>query len=290
MRVLVTGATGFVGRAACAALAAAGAEVVATARDGRGDVPLDLETGDVAGALARLRPQAVVNCAGLAAGTGPARLMAANHWAAARLLAAAEAAGVARLVLIGSAAAYAPMREGQAAIAEDHPLAPISAYGQSKAALHRLGAAWAARGRMAVLTAVPFNLFGPGQPGRQAPQAFVAQLRARPAAITVGDLAAVRDWVDVRDAARALALLATGAAPPGPYNIATGRGLATGDLLDRLCALTGQAPARIADPAMQARPTLSASIGDPARLAGCGWRPHLSPDQSLRDMLAAAQA
>jgi nucleoside-diphosphate-sugar epimerase len=288
MRVLVTGATGFVGRAACAALADAGAEVIAAARDGRADVALDLEAGDVAGVLARFRPQAVVNCAGMAAGTDPARLMAANHAAALRLLAAAEAVGAARAVLIGSAAAYAPMRPGQAAIAEDHPLAPISAYGQSKASLHRLGAAWTARGRMAVLTAVPFNLFGPGQPARQAPQAFVAQLRGPPATITVGDLSAVRDWVDVRDAARALALLATGDAPSGPYNVATGRGRATGELLDRLCVLTGLAPRRIADPAVQARPTLPASIGDPARLSACGWRPRLTLEQTLRDMLAAA--
>jgi GDP-4-dehydro-6-deoxy-D-mannose reductase len=179
------------------------------------------------------------------------------------------------------------MREGQVAIAEDHPLAPLGAYGASKAALHRLGAAWAARGRMAVVTAVPFNLMGPGQPARQAPQAFVAQLAARTEAIRVGDLAAVRDWVDVRDAGRALALLALGEAPSGPYNIASGLGLATGDLLDRLCVLTGRSPRRVADPAVQARPTLRASIGDPSRLVACGWQPRLSVTRSLRDMLAA---
>lgn len=287
MRVLVTGASGFVGQAACAALADAGAEVIALRRDGRGDVALDPETGDLLTLMVCVRPQAVIHAAGMATGTDLSRLMAVNHAMAARLLAAAEAAGAGRVVLIGSAAAYAPMRAGQPAIDEDHPLAPISTYGQSKAALHRLGAAWAARGRMAVVTAVPFNLMGPGQPVRQAPQGFVAQLRARPETIRVGDLAAVRDWVDVRDAARALSLLALGDAAPGTYNIAGGKGIATGDLLDRLCALTGQSPRRVADGAVQARPTLPASIGDPARLAARGWRPRVSVDQSLRDMLAA---
>ena len=287
-RVLVTGAGGFIGGALCAHLTAAGVRVFGSVR---GD--LDLETGDIGALLAQVAPEAIVHCAGRlgepADEAGRQALFASNHLAAERLLqAAARMRPLPRVVLVASAAIYAPMADRQPAIAEDHPTGPVGQYGASKAAAVILAQAMTARGDLPVVTAVPFNVLGPGQPARLVPQAFVTQLRARPASMRVGDLTAVRDWVDVRDVAAALAALAAPGVEPGLYNIASGTGITTGDLLDRLCSVAGVRPDRIADAAVVARPTVSRSIGDPAKIAAAtGWHPAIPLESSLAAMWAA---
>ncbi|MDD5563100.1 MAG: dTDP-4-dehydrorhamnose reductase [Thermoanaerobaculaceae bacterium] len=154
MRLLVTGSRGQLGRALQRAAAAAGHEFVGC------DLP-ELDITDAAAvrtAVARSRPDAVINCAAYtavdAAESDEARALAVNGAAVASLAAAADGAG-ARLVQISTDFVF----DGAAARAyrEDDQPRPISAYGRTKLAGER--AAALARRPLIVRTAW---LFGDG--------------------------------------------------------------------------------------------------------------------------------
>lgn len=304
-RALVTGADGFLGRAIVRALAEAGAEVLALGRrpglppppgaverlacdlaDPRSELP----------ALDRLGVSVVAHAAGMAGtprdAAGRRALYAANLDAVERILDAAEASATRpRVISIASAAIYGG---SESPLSEDAPLRPLSAYGVSKAA-----GALAVRMRREVrgldaVVAVPFNLIGRGQPDALVPQTFVTRItaaRGKPGRLAVGDLTAIRDWLDVDDAADAVASLALGRAPEPVYNICTGRGVSVGDVLHRLLTLSGSRLNPESEPSRMRISPAPCAVGDPARLiAATGWQPRRTLDQSLRAMLAAATA
>lgn len=114
VKVLVTGANGFIGGQACAALRRAGADVLAV---GRADVDFRIATAsDWRSLLAGV--DAVVNCAGIFADTGTARVDAINARGAAALFQACAEAGVRRVVhlsAIGAGDALTPFAKSKLA-------------------------------------------------------------------------------------------------------------------------------------------------------------------------------
>lgn len=137
MRVLLTGASGFIGGRLLAVLRGAGHEVVPVLRrPAPGAVSADLgDEAAVRAAVAAVRPDAIVNAAGIAhvdvARVGEAAYEEVNHRGVARLLAAAEETGVRRLVQLGSATVYGEVpRPGP--VDEDAPLHPRGPYARSK--------------------------------------------------------------------------------------------------------------------------------------------------------------
>ncbi|MFN4130785.1 MAG: NAD-dependent epimerase/dehydratase family protein, partial [Paracoccaceae bacterium] len=152
-RVIVTGAGGFVGGHVMTTLAQAAATPIGLiralppARQDHGFLwaSADLVTDPLDALLAELRPDAIIHCAGLTAApdtdAGRDALFAANITATARLIAAvARMQRPVRLVIVSSAAIWAPMPPGLTAIDEAHSMRPVAAYGVSKAAatLHAL--------------------------------------------------------------------------------------------------------------------------------------------------------
>jgi GDP-4-dehydro-6-deoxy-D-mannose reductase len=118
------------------------------------------------------------------------------------------------------------------------------------------------------------------------PQAFLDRLRRDPHRIEVGDLSAVRDWVDVRDVARALVLLADPACATGCFNVCTGIGHSVEEILGRIVGLSGLSPEIRRNEVLSAHSPVSRSIGDCTRLrVATGWSPAATLDRSLRDMI-----
>lgn len=142
MRALVTGATGFVGSHLVETLQRTGWSVTALVR-----TPQKLEdagiqgvrslVGDLASTetlAAACRDQDVVfHVAGLVAARTPEEYLDVNRDGTARLVAAAESAGIGRLVLVSSLAAAGPSQPGTPRT-EDLASAPVTAYGRSKLA------------------------------------------------------------------------------------------------------------------------------------------------------------
>ena len=297
--VLVTGAGGFIGARVTHDLATAGAKVTRLLRSPapRGTPPAsgshqaDLLTADLEALLATIAPQVILHCAGLTQApetdAGRDALFAANLTATERLLRAARRmTHPPRLVLVSSAAIYAPMRDGQTAIDENHPMRPVAVYGVSKAAATMLALAEAERHSLDLAVAVPFNVIGPGQPAHMVPQVFIDHLRHDPASFALPSAEVIRDWIDVQDVSGALIALARPEGPRGLFNVSTGTGRSLRDLALRLCRIGGWTASSRAQAA--AATGVTKSVGDPGRLsAALGWQARRSLDDSLRSMIEA---
>jgi GDP-4-dehydro-6-deoxy-D-mannose reductase len=299
-RVLVTGAASFTALHLRPLLARdAKVTVIATDRAGApgGGAELqrlDLRDEDAVRALvAQARPDLVFHLAGVA-GRDDALCWSVNLGGTRHLLdACAALRAETRVVLVSSAAVYGLTRPEENPVREDTPLRPVTAYGASKAAAELAGLSMHRRGSLHVKVARTFNLIGPGLGLGFAPSDFMAraaQWRGRPGPheIAVGALEPSRDFVDVRDAARAYVLLGRGEDGWGEaYNVATGRPVRIRDLFDAVAVACGVQARPVEDPARRRIEVLE-QVGDAGRLrALTGWRPEVPLEASLADMAAA---
>jgi nucleoside-diphosphate-sugar epimerase len=213
VRVLVTGAGGFLGTALVRALSARGDEIRALVRRPAPALSLpgvELATGDAtdpAVLRAAVRGREVVfHLAGIRRSTDPEEFLRVNAGSTRALLdaCAAEAPDLARFVLAGSMAAAGPSRTPRR---EEEPLAPVEPYGVSKAAAESIALSYA--GRLPVTVARPPRIMGPGDREnllffRLARAGLVLDFGDRPLS-----------WIDVDDCARAFLLLAASPQAPG---------------------------------------------------------------------------
>ncbi|MEV4004198.1 NAD(P)-dependent oxidoreductase [Actinomadura sp. NPDC049753] len=289
-RILLVGATGFVGRHVRARAAAAGFDVVAAGRSpGLGGLPLDLTAGPgaVAAAVRRVAPDVVVNCAGVTHGSST-ELVRGNVVAVANLLAGVAAApGPVRLVHLGSAAEYGHVVQGTP-VSELAPPRPLGPYGVTKLAGTELVRA---AGLDAVVLRV-FNPVGPGAPGTTLAGRLAAELRRTAGTgedVRVGPLDASRDLVDVRDVADAVvaAVRARGGLP-AVLNVGSGRATPLRDLATLLLRVTGARSRVLESAAGSDRSAGVAWQRADIRAAGraLGWTPVTDLTTSLRDLWA----
>jgi len=307
VRVLVTGASGFVGRHLCTALAAADHEVVAAGgpRDRAPYLVLDL--ADVAGMeaiLADTRPEAIVHLAGQAfvplALSDPLPTVEVNAAGTARLLEAVRAvreagAGPIRTLVVSSAEVYGIHPPERMPLDESTPLRPDNPYAASKAAAEAFALAWARSYDLDVVVARPFNHIGPGQDERFVVATFAHQLAAiaagGPPIMHVGNLSAERDFLDVRDVCAAYAALLAYGRGGEVYNICSGQAVRIQEVLRQLITIA-HVPVEVREDPERMRPSdLPILVGYVSKLrAATGWAPHYSLAATLRDVYADAQA
>ena len=314
MRVLVTGADGFVGRHVVEQLVEAGHEVSAACRPGgepaeswlpagaRNAVTvLPLEISDpksVSGALSRPL-DAIIHLAAVASGSearkDPGRAWVVNAAGTARLIDSAvalrDSTGVDPLVLVVSSAEVYGNGPATARVETD-PLRPQSPYAASKVGAETAALEAWRRAALRVVIARAFPHTGVGQSPLYVVPAFLQRLLAAKAAgaprVPTGNLDPVRDLLDVRDVARAyVALIAKGVAGEA-YNVSRGEGVTLRRLFERLAELIGAAVEPVPDPALIRSGDLEYLVGDASKLArATGWSPRIPLDQTLREMVDA---
>ncbi|GGZ75378.1 NAD-dependent epimerase/dehydratase family protein [Streptomyces echinoruber] len=313
MRVLLIGANGFLGRfVADRLLADPAVQLTALGRGDDADVRFDLATGSP-GALTRfldaVQPGVVINCAGATRG-GARELIRHNTVSTATVCEALRRSGCgARLVQLGCSSEYGPSQPGSST-AEDAVPRPGGPYGVSKLAATELVLG---SGLDAVVLRV-FSPVGPGTPagsplGRLA-EAMRRAMQSGDGELKLGGLGAQRDFVDVRDVARAVHAASLSAAQ-GVINIGSGRAVRLRDAVAVLARVAGYGGAlhELDGPpgGHHLRPVIGHPRSDPDHPApvahpypdGCGswqqadvrtardrlgWRPRISLEESLADI------
>jgi len=101
----------------------------------------------------------------------------------------------------------------------------------------------------------------------------------------VGNLEAVRDFVDVRDAVKAMWLLAEKGTPGQAYNICSGKGWRVKEILDMLISISSQHVEIEQDPSRMRPSDKQSLIGDCSMLNGLGWNTSIPIEKTLADIL-----
>jgi GDP-4-dehydro-6-deoxy-D-mannose reductase len=249
----------------------------------------------VARAFETTQPSHILHAAGRTPPAPSDSLYRANTLASANLLAAVNAlAPGARVVLCGSAAELGPVPTRLLPISEQVPCRPADPYGLSKWAATRLGLSLAATRRSDVVIARVFNLVGPGMPANQALGRFarlLASSGSEPSELITGNLAAKRDFVDVRDAAAAILALASHPGANGIYHVGTGQSRSIEETLHALITISGRSVRVRVDPASRRASGPADSRSDSTRLATeLGWHPRIPFETSLRDLWLEARS
>lgn len=295
MRALVTGGSGFVGPWLRDHLVAAGDEVVTVGAE------VDVtDAGAVAAVMDEVRPEVVYHLAGLAhvgrSWDEPAEYLRVNGAGTLHVMEAARGLPAPpRVVVVSSAEVYGAVRPDQLPVGEDEPLRPVSPYAASKAAAELVALQATLGWGLPVVRARPFNHTGPGQSTTFAVPAFARRIaeavRDGTGVLSVGNLSAARDLLDVRDVVRAYRLLALEGSPGQVYNVCSGRAVVMEDVVRRLLHLSGTDLELVTDPDLFRPVDVPVLEGDPARLrAATGWRCEVPLDATLADVVEEAFA
>lgn len=269
MRIVVSGATGFVGSHVVAKLRNAGRDVVAVARTAAPGVEVvtdyrDAPEGDVLIHLAQDSDRRRVNAA-------PAHELEAAAATVEQL-----AARFRRVVYASSAAIYDDA--GSEPFRIDHPSAAADNYTRLKQGCEQV--VLASDGVVARLS----NVYGPGM----SPSSVLANILAQahqPGPLRVWNDQPVRDFLWAGDAAAGLIAMTEGGAT-GVYHLATGVGTSVGELALRTIDMLGQSGREvIATAPERQRSYLVLDIDETVRT--WGWRPLTSLSEGLARLVRA---
>jgi GDP-4-dehydro-6-deoxy-D-mannose reductase len=313
IRVLVTGAHGFVGAHLGTTLQCMfGDRIVIGATSRRAGLSPSL--GNIAAldvtdskavdrAVAQFRPSHVIHLAGLAA-IGTAISNMPNTWQV-HLFGTLNVANAILnqapncvLIFVGSGQIYGASARSGSALDETTVLAPTNGYEVTKAAADLAVGSFVTQG-LRCIRMRPFNHTGPGQSEAFAIPSFAMQIARIEAGLQepilrIGNLEAERDFLDVRDVteAYALAVAKSDEVPSGTIlNIASGIPRRIGDLLEYLIGLSSVGISIEMDSARMRPSDTQRFLGDAtlARLM-LGWSPSRKFDDTLSAVLEHCRA
>jgi UDP-glucose 4-epimerase len=290
MKILVTGAAGFVGYAVAALLVEHGHEVTGLTRSPASALPTgvgrlhgDLRTPEtLPTTLAEV--DGVCHLAGLTkvreSRSNPVDYWRTNVGGTLTILDRLTGARAGRIVLASTCAVYGEQAEQP--INETATGAPSSPYGTSKLAADQAAADLAATGAIGAISLRAFNVAGAlsEHPDRDTtrliPQLLAVQQGRAPELLVNGDGTAVRDFVHVADMATAF-VLALHACEPGTwraYNVGSGHPSTVHDVIATAETVTGRPIPRRHTTAAHEPATL---LADSTRIRSeLDWRPHQS--------------
>jgi GDP-4-dehydro-6-deoxy-D-mannose reductase len=290
MRVLVTGASGFVGRYLLEHLKSRGDEVLEPERF------VDVVNGDaLKKQVTGLQPDGILHLAALShvgeSWKRPDDYLQVNVVGTHNLLQAArECDPMPRVLIISSSEVYGRAGGSSGCITEETPMCPVSPYAATKAAAEMLAIqAWQGWG-LPVVRARPFNHIGPGQP----PDFVVPALARRivqaslqgESVLRTGNLWPKRDFTDVLDVVKAYRLLLEVGEPGTAYNVASGHAISIGELAQLLISLARVDMEVVEDPALVRPVEVPVVCGDMQRiLRATGWKPEIPLEDTLTRVL-----
>lgn len=222
----------------------------------------------------------------------PQETLTTNIIGEVNLFEAVRQAGIDPLIHIaGSSEEYGMVYSEEIPIKESNPLRPLSPYGVSKVAQDLLGFQYFKSYGLKIVRTRAFNHTGPRRGVVFATSNFAKQIieikeGKRKPVMYVGNLEAVRDFLDVRDVARAYALALEKGTPGEVYVIASGKGTKIKEMLEKLIAIA-QIEVEIRKDPERLRPSdVELLIGSSEKFQkATGWKPEIPFDKTLKDLL-----
>jgi GDP-4-dehydro-6-deoxy-D-mannose reductase len=302
VKVLVTGANGFIGKKLVPTLLEANHELVATQKadteipaDWTGAVrivSLELCSAESVRQAVDVEPDAIIHLAAVAysrdANRDPGLAWNVNAAGTARLLAAVKALreekGSDPLVIVASSAEVYGEGEGRPRLESETPR-PLNVYGATKLGSEIAAAQARDEWGLRVIVVRPFPAAGPGYQENRVLNKWIKDLRSGQKTVE-GDPGIVRDFMDVRDVAGGyLALLSQGH-PGETYNLAAGRAVTFGELFAMLGAKLGK-DARLV-PAKNPRRDAQHLVADASKIRRhTGWHATIALEKTISDLIDA---
>lgn len=315
MRVLVTGADGFVGQHLVGNLLEEGRQVAAasltlppsrTILSPSQMAAIDWKAADVREQdalfrlLAAVQPDRIYHLAGFSSGDRAryraAEAMEVNAGGTVNLCEAILSVRDdfpdfdPRVLVMGAGDAYGNAGTEDGELTEDLTLRPMTTYGMSKAAQEIVAHTYRRAYDIDTVVARGFNLVGPGQetafvvPDFCEQATAVASGEAEPV-LHVGNLDAVRDFTDVRDGVEAFRLLVEADGAEGSYNVCSGVGRSVQTLLEWILDEAGIDPEVRVDEERLREGEVHRIVGDATRLRELtGWEPRRNVEESVREV------
>ncbi|UNC93604.1 GDP-mannose 4,6-dehydratase [Candidatus Contubernalis alkaliaceticus] len=196
-----------------------------------------------------------------------------------------------KLITIGSGEEYGLTGKSGRLLLEQDPCFPQNPYATSKLALGQVAVQYSCKEKLNIIHIRPFNHFGPGQMEGYVVSDFSSQI-ARieksliPPVIRVGDLAVQRDFTDVRDVVKAYADLMEKKVDSGIYNVCSGTPRFIKDILNYLIESASVSVDVKIDEAKKRSSLVPIAVGSAEKLKkATGWRPQREFKESLAETL-----
>jgi GDP-4-dehydro-6-deoxy-D-mannose reductase len=196
-----------------------------------------------------------------------------------------------KILLIGSCEEYGLIEHENQPISENHILNPINPYAISKAMQNKMAQLYQKSYGLDIVIVRPFNQIGPGQDARFVLSYFAKRIAEIEHSVTdsilkVGNLDAVRDFIDIRDAVSLYWLSCKRGVSGDIYNIGSGKGYKILELLNMLLSLS-TADVKVIIDHERVRPLeVPVSISDTKKVKEFfEWIPSYTIESSLEDIL-----
>lgn len=196
-----------------------------------------------------------------------------------------------RILSVGSSEEYGAVTLDDIPLNEQRRVVPLSPYGVARVSQEMLSRVFVDGYGLDIVMTRSFNHIGPRQRDQFVIPSFARQLVRisqgfQEPVLETGDLGIVRDFVDVRDVAKAYLGLFDGGVSGEVYNVCSGSGLSLGEVLGRMARLVDVEVRTVTVPSLVRPRDNPVIVGDSRKIRETiNWSPGISLDSSLSDIL-----